>query len=216
MSSELNRRVGVDVVVRGNTGSARLCLRIRRPPPSPPLSPSPPVPAPQVPPNPTVPAPAPPPPPVLVGIPPPLRRPTNAGTLMWNREFRDAADLRAGNRLSVRCGARNGVSGVPMGEVGDIGDDGTGEMLITPLYPLEGAANGVAELIEGDIGTSKMDEANVNAGGRCGCDEYCLPSTSFRSPSRSTEARIGERRTTRRRRFIRLRKHHSNKNIDNR
>jgi hypothetical protein len=167
MLSELNRTVGV--VVRGKTGSARLCLRLRRP--SPPLSPS--LPAPSAPPAPpTHPVPAPalplPPPPVMVGIPPPLRRPTKAGTLMRNREFREADDLPVGNKLSTGCGRRNGVSGDdPRGEMGDVGEsggDGMGEMDMTPLYPLEVAANGVAELIEGDIGT-KTDEANVNAGG---------------------------------------------------
>jgi hypothetical protein len=166
MSSELNRMVGV--VVRGNTGSARLCLRLRRPPP--PLSPSPPAPSPPPAPAPALPLPPPPPPPVVMGIPPPLRRPTKAGTLMRNREFREADNLPVGNELSAGCAARNGTSGDnPRGEVGDVGesgDVGTGEMDMTPLYPLEGAANGVAELIEGDTGTSRMDEANVNARGR--------------------------------------------------
>jgi hypothetical protein len=108
---------------------------------------------------------------VLAGI-PPLRRPTKAGTLMRNREFREADDLPAGNGLSAGCGARNGTSGDdPRGEIGDVGvsgDVGMDEMDMTPLYPLEGAANGVAEFIDGDIGISKMDEANVNARGRCG------------------------------------------------
>ena len=167
MLSELNRMVGA-AVVRGKTGSARLCLRLRRQPP--PLSPSPPAqPIPPVP-APALPFPSPP-PPMVVGNPLPLRRPTKAGTLMRNREFREAGDLPVGNGgLSAGCGARNGTSGDdPRGEMGDVGeggDDGTGEMDMTPLYPLERAANGVAELIEGDIGTSKMDEANVNAGGR--------------------------------------------------
>jgi hypothetical protein len=209
MSSELNLTVGV--VVRGKTGSARLCLRLRRPPP--PLSPSPP--APSAPPAPPPALPLPNPPPVMVGIPPPLRRPTKAGTLMRNREFREADDLPVGNGLSAGCGARNGTSGDdPRGEMGDVGvsgDVGTGEMDITPLYPLEGAARGVAELIEGDIGISKMDEANVNRRGRCR-----FPSTSSsRSPSRSTEPRIGEF-CAMRRRFTRLRYHHSNKNIASR
>jgi len=148
----------------------------------------------------------------MVGIPPPLRRPTKAGTLMRNREFREADDLPVGNGLSTGCGARNGTSGEdPRGETGDVGvsgDVGTGEMDMTPLYPLEGAANGVAELIEGDIGISKMDDANVNRRGRS-----CLPSTSSRSPSRSTEPCTDEFCTTRRRRFTRLRCHHPNKNI---
>jgi hypothetical protein len=172
MSSELNRRVGV--VVRGKTGSARLCLRLRRPPP--PLSPSPPAPAPSAQTAPPIINPVPalplPPPPVVTGIPPPLRRPTKAGTLMRNREFREADGLPVGNGLSAGCGARNGTSGDdPRGEMGDMGEsggDGIGEMDITPLYPLEGAASGVAELIEGEIGISKMDEANLNAGGRRG------------------------------------------------
>lgn len=165
MSSELNRMVGV--VVRGKTGSARLCLRLRRPPPPP----SPSTPAPPAPPAPA-PAPPLPPSPVVMGIPPPLRRPTKAGTLMRNREFREADDLPVGNELSAGCAARNGTSGDnPRGEVGDVGesgDVGTGEMDMTPLYPLEDAANGVAELIEGDNGISKMDEANVNVRGRRG------------------------------------------------
>jgi hypothetical protein len=213
MSSELNRMV--DVVVRGKTGSARLCLRLRRPPP--PLSPS--LPASSAPPpiHP-VPAPAlPPPPPPVVAVIPPLRRPTKAGTLMRNREFREADDLPVGNGLSAGCGPRNGTSGDnPRGEMGDVGvsgEVGTGEMDMTPLYPLEGAANGVAELIEGDIGISKIDEANVNARGRRG--RYGLLSTSSPSPSRSTDPRIGEFCTIRRR-FIRLRCHHTNKNIASR
>ena len=214
MSSELNRIVGVVVVVvvvRGKTGSARLCLRLRRPPsPSPPaLSGAP------------VPVPAPPPPPVLVvGIPLPLRRPTKAGTLMRNREFREGDDLPVGNGSAAGRGARNGASGEdPRGEIGDVGEVGvsgevgTGEMDMTPLYPLEAAANGVAELIEGDIGISKMDEANVNVGGRRGW--CCLLSISSCSPSRSTEPRFDEFCTTCRR-FIRLRCHHSNKNITRR
>ena len=215
MSSELNRTVGV--VVRGKTGSARLCLRLRRPPaplssslpapPAPPAPPNPPVPTPALP----IPPPLPPPPPVMAGIPPPLRRPTKAGTLMRNREFREADGLPVGNGLSPGCGARKGTSGDdPRGEMGDVGvsgDVGTGEMDMTPLYPLEGAANGVAELIEGDIGISKTDEANVNRRGRCR-----LLSTSCCSPSRSTEPRNDEFCTTCRR-FIRLRCHHTNKNI---
>lgn len=173
ISLELNRTEGV--AIRGKTGSARLCLRLRRAPPSP--SPSPQVPsAPPAPPTPPVPAPAlplppPPPPPVVMGIPPPLRRPTKAGTLMRNREFREVDGLPVGSELSAGCGARSGTSGEdPRGDVGDVGesgDVGTGEMDITPLYPLEGAASGVAELIEGDIGT-KMDEAKVNTGRRRG------------------------------------------------
>lgn len=91
---------------------------------------------------------------------------------MRNRVFREGDDLPVGNVLSASCGARNGASGNdPRGEMGDVGvrgDVGTGEMDMTPLYPLECAANGVAELIEGDIGISKMDEANVIVGGRCG------------------------------------------------
>jgi hypothetical protein len=137
MSSELNRRVGV--VVRGNTGSARLCLRLRRPPPPLSLSPPPPLPAPPVSPAPPVPVPVPPPPPpppsVLLGIPPPLRRPTKAGTLM--RKFRNIDDLPVDNGVSAGCGGRNGVNGDPiMGEMGDMGvrgEVGTGEMDITPL-----------------------------------------------------------------------------------
>src|SRR6266849_5596458 len=103
-----------------------------------------------------------------------------------------------------------------MGDVGDVGvggDDGTGEMDMTPLYPLEAAANGVAELIEGEIGISKMDEANVSVGGRRGW--CCLLSTSSCSPSRSTEPRFDEFCTTRRR-FDRLRCHHNRKNITSR
>jgi hypothetical protein len=77
-----------------------------------------------------------------------------------------------GNGLSAGCGARNGTSGdTPRGEMGDVGESGgdvMGEIDMTPLYPLEGAANGVAELIEGDIGISRTDDANVNAGGRRG------------------------------------------------
>jgi len=170
MSSELDRMVGA-AVVRGKTGSARLCLRLRRqsapPSPSPPEPPAPPIPPV---PAPALPLPSPP-PPMMVGNPLPLRRSTKAGTLMRNREFREAGDLPVGNGgLSAGCGARNGTSGDgprgEMGEMGEGGDDGTGEMDMTPLYPLERAANGVAELIEGEIGTSRMDDANVNAGCR--------------------------------------------------
>ena len=91
---------------------------------------------------------------------------------MRNREFREGDDLPVGTGLSGSCGPRSGdIGNDPRGETGDVGvrgDVGAGEMDITPLYPLECAANGVAELIEGDNGISKMDEANVNEGGRRG------------------------------------------------
>jgi len=88
------------------------------------------------------------------------------------RKFRNIDDLPVGNGVSAGCGGRNGLNGDPiMGEMGDMGvrgEVGTGEMDITPLYPPDRAASGVAELIEGDIGISKTDSANVNAGGRGG------------------------------------------------
>jgi hypothetical protein len=122
----------------------------------------------------------------------------------------DKVDLVGGADDDDASGcARNGFSGLRTAAVVvvDVGESVgvTGEMDITPLYPL--GASGVEEEIAGERGTSRTDAANSKPTGRCCCH---LLSTSSPSPSPSRLAEDD--------RVLdwRLRCHHSRENMASR
>ena len=158
-------------------------------------------------------------------LPPPLRRPTKAGTLMRKRELRDNDDSGDGDAFGCRCcccccwcwARRIGFNGLPtagivdvetraVADVGEsVGVGVTGEIAITLpplLYPLR-----PGEDVVGVKGISRTDAANSNPD--CVC---CLLSTSPPcSPSRPpSPSRLWARR------FWRRRCHHRMENITSR